>query len=85
MAAARPIIATDIGDLGRMVGDTDCGILLSDATPENIASAIEQLASADVREELGENGRLAAKQTYNTKATEQLLVQIYQDLTGTTP
>ena len=85
MAAARPIIATDIGDLGRMVGDTDCGVLLSDTTPENIATAINQLASADVREELGKNGRLAAKHTYNTKATEKLLVQIYQDLPGTTP
>ncbi len=85
MAAARPIIATDIGDLGRMVGDTNCGVLLSEATPESIAAAIRQLASMDVREELGKNGRLAAQQTYNTKATEQLLIQIYQDLSGTTP
>jgi len=84
MAAARPIIASDIGDLGRMVGETNCGILLPETTPETIATAIEYLTSTTVREKLGKNGRLAAQQTYNAETTQQLLIQIYQDLTGTT-
>lgn len=84
MAAARPIIASDIGDLGRMVGETNCGILLSETTPDTITAAVGQLESATVREELGKNGRLAAQQTYNAKTTQQRLVQIYQDLTGPT-
>ncbi len=82
MAAARPIIASDIGDLGRMVGNTNCGILLSTTTPDTIAAAIRQLEPAAIREKLGKNGRFAAQQTYNAHTTQQQLIQIYQDLTG---
>jgi glycosyltransferase involved in cell wall biosynthesis len=82
MAAARPVIAGNIGDLGRMVNETQCGILLSETTAETIAAAIRTLKNSTTREKLGENGRLAARQTYNAKATQQQLIRIYQALTG---
>ena len=80
MAAARPIIGTDVGDLGRIVRATDCGILIEQATADSIAQAIRQLADPETRHRLGKNGRNAARKTYNARATQQQLTTLYQKL-----
>ena len=49
MAAGRPIIGNDVGDLGRIVRATDCGLLIQEATPQAIAAAAEKLRDPALR------------------------------------
>jgi len=80
MASGRPIIASNVGDLGRIVKDSECGYLLSNVTPEAIAEAIVVLSDKQVREKMAENGRRAAKSKYNAAAAQEELVKQYADL-----
>lgn len=74
MAAGRPIIANDVGDLGRMVRAADCGVLLDEATPQAIAAAIQQLRHPAERARLGANGQRSAQSTYSAEALHFELV-----------
>jgi glycosyltransferase involved in cell wall biosynthesis len=80
MAAGRPIVATDVGDLGRMVRAADCGILIGEATPRAIAAAITQLLEPATRARLGANARQAARGPYNAAAQSARLVELYDGL-----
>jgi glycosyltransferase involved in cell wall biosynthesis len=80
MAASRPIIANDVGDLGRIVRQTECGVLLPTVTPEAIRQAVEQLRNPTTRRRLGEAGRAAAEAYHNCAIAAQLLRQVYAQL-----
>jgi glycosyltransferase involved in cell wall biosynthesis len=80
MAAGRPVVATDVGDLGRMVRQADCGILIGEATPRAIAAAIEQLLEPATRARLGANARRAAQGPYSATAQGVQLIQLYEGL-----
>lgn len=82
MAAGRPIIANDVGDLGRVVAAADCGVLIDEATPEAIAAAVDILRDPETRLRLGANGRRAAEASYKAAVLEQELVDLYQALTS---
>jgi glycosyltransferase involved in cell wall biosynthesis len=69
MAAGKPIIANDIGDLGRIVKATGCGILL-----------LEEVTPPAIRQRLGEAGRKAAEEQYNWSKAEERLLQVYGEL-----
>ena len=78
MAAGRPIIANDIGDLGRIVRKTGCGILLDDITPQTIREAVLKLGDPNLRSRLSEAGRQAAEREYNWSIAEERLLDVYQ-------
>ncbi len=80
MAAGRPVIANDIGDLGRVVRKTRCGVLLAEATPQTIAEAINKLNDPTLRQQMGLAGRSAAREEYNWKVVEERLVNLYHDV-----
>jgi glycosyltransferase involved in cell wall biosynthesis len=80
MAAGRPVVATDVGDLGRMVRAADCGILIGEATPRAIAAAIEQLLEPATRARLGANAGRAARGPYSATAQRAELIALYDEL-----
>lgn len=80
MAAGRPIIANNVGDLGRIVSATKCGELIGEATPQAIAAAIRHLSNPEIRSQLGENALRAAQNTYNSTAIYHQLVGLYKTL-----
>lgn len=82
MAAGRPIIANDVGDLGRIVRQTGCGILLPDTRPVSIRQAVLSLCSEESRRYYGDAGRQAAEHEYNWDKARQLLVAVYSQLTN---
>jgi len=82
MAAGRPIIANDVGDLGRIVRQSGCGILVSEVTPSAIRQAIESLRDPAVRQQMGTAGRMAAEARYNWAVAGRQLKQVYAQLTG---
>ncbi len=80
MAAGRPVVATDVGDLGRIVRAAECGILIGEATPSAIAAAIEQLLDPARRARLGSNALRAAEGPYNATAERARLLELYRGL-----
>ena len=80
MAAGRPIIANDVGDLGRVVRQTGCGLLLPKVTPEAICQAVEALRDPALRRQMGQAGRTAAEEHYNWAVAQERLKQVYSRL-----
>ena len=80
MAAGRPVVATDVGDLGRIVRAADCGILIGEATPRAIAAAVEQLLDPATRARLGGNALRAAQGPYNAMTQRAQLIALYDGL-----
>jgi glycosyltransferase involved in cell wall biosynthesis len=80
MAAGRPVIANDLGDLGRIVRKTGCGVLLDEVTPETIGGSIVKLSDPALRRKLGEAGHAAAVREFNWQAVEQRLLELCQSL-----
>ncbi len=80
MAAGRPIIANEVGDLGRMVRSSGCGVLLDEVNAATIAEAIQQLKDVDIRQKIGKKGFQAAKDVYNSQSINQQLIEIYDRL-----
>jgi glycosyltransferase involved in cell wall biosynthesis len=81
MAAGRPLIANDVGDLGRILRKTEAGLLLPRVTAQEIRTAIERLRNPEFRRRLGRAGLQAAQEQYNWATASQKLIQIYADLT----
>jgi glycosyltransferase involved in cell wall biosynthesis len=80
MAARRPVIANMIGDLGRIVRDTGCGILIDEISPQTIRQAILTLGDPVIRRKLGAAGRFAAEGEFNWQAVVRRLLDIYRIL-----
>jgi glycosyltransferase involved in cell wall biosynthesis len=78
MAAGRPVIANDIGDLGRIVRKTGCGILLDEVTPQAIREAILKLSDPILRAKHGDAGHQAAENEFNWSNAEKRLLDMYQ-------
>lgn len=82
LAAGRPLITTDVGEIGRIVREEHCGIVIEEATPQAIAEAITQLCDSEYRQMLSANALQAAKGKYNWARAEQELLKVYRGLIG---
>ncbi len=80
MAAGRPIVANEVGDLGRIVRETGCGVLLPEVTPGAVRQAIEGLRDPTIRQRMGQAGRAAAERSYNWETAERRLHRVYSQL-----
>ena len=80
MASSRPLIANDVGDLGKIVAESKCGILLHEISPVTIRQALQDLRDPLLRQKLGANGRLAAESHHNWEHLAQVLVDVYANL-----
>ncbi len=85
MAAGRPIIANEVGDLGRIVRETGCGVLVPAVTLDAIRRAIQTLRDPALRRRMGEAGRRAAEERYNWNEASGLLNQVYVQLSEDLP
>lgn len=80
MASGRPVIANDVGDLGRMVRETGCGVLVPEVSPKAIHQAINILQESGTYQKMSQAGRAAAKAKYNWSEAELKLNQLYNQL-----
>ena len=85
MAAGRPIVANEVGDLGSIIRATKCGLLVQPLTPETIAQALISLRDPGIRHDFGTHGFNAAQTTYNVQASQATLIQLYQGLFHNAP
>jgi len=81
MAAGLPVIASDFFLWKEIVEDTNCGICVNPANPEEIASAIKRvLQYPDLAKSMGQNGRTAVSQKYNWEFESRKLIRLYDNL-----
>jgi glycosyltransferase involved in cell wall biosynthesis len=77
MAAALPIVTTDVGDLGKTVIDCRTGYLVPPRQPDTMASILDKLcASPELRRQLG----LAGRSLLLAKFTEEAMHTAYRKL-----
>lgn len=78
MAASLPVVATDVGDVGRLVEDGETGYVVPVRSPEAIAGALRKLLTdPDLRRRLGEAGRRRAEEHFSSQATARAVSEIY--------
>jgi len=83
MMAGIPIVASGFPEMGRIIGDVGCGLLVDPESPEEVARAIGGLAAMDPAERgaMGRRGRTAALQRHNWEAQRDRLLNLYASLT----
>lgn len=86
MAAAIPIVVSDIGNWTDVVAGNDCGIPVDPLDPDAIAAAMTELVeNPQRRAELGLNGHEAALESYNWEVQRDRLFDLYERLVGAVP
>jgi glycosyltransferase involved in cell wall biosynthesis len=81
MAAGLPVVATDVGDVRRLVLDGSTGILVERQSPERLADALRRLlVEPDLRRRMGAAGRLRAEESFSTTGTARAVSQLYATL-----
>ena len=80
MAAGKPILANDVGDLGRIVNQVGCGILIDPVNRNTITAALVSLKEINLRRRLGQLGKMAAQNEFNWGCAEKKLIDLYQHL-----
>ena len=84
MAAGRIIIATDVGDLKRMLnGNLKCGYIVPPKNPTAFAKAIENvLEQPEIAQKLAKNAQQVVKKNYSADAMVKANVSLYRKIIG---
>jgi len=81
MSAELPVIASNFPLWKEIIEKNQCGICVDPCKPEEIASAIEWLASNKEKAiEMGKNGRRAVLEKYNWDIEKKKLLSVYTTL-----
>ena len=83
MASSLAVVATDVGDVGRMVVDGVTGILVPPRAPVDLAAALGTLLTdAPRREVLGVAGRARVEGSFSMAATSAAIGTLYDEVEG---
>jgi len=81
MAFGKPVVTTDIGDIGGIVAQERCGTIIAEVTAEDIAEALRPLLEDfQLRRQMGTNAREAVEERYNWDVATSRLYEVYQEL-----
>lgn len=83
LAAGKPVLTTNLGEIAQIVREEKCGIVIEQPAPERLAEAIKQLRDPALRAPMSINARRAAQDKYNWNAAAAMLLSIYQQLLKT--
>lgn len=83
LVTGRPLIASDNGELGRVVREANCGILVKNSKIESLHTAICSVRDENQLSELSKNALKAGKSYYNWLKMEQFLIAAYHQLLST--
>lgn len=81
MAAGIPVIASDFPLWQEIVLNSNCGLCVNPAKPQDIANAIQFLMEhRELGKEMGKNGRKAAFEKYNWENESKKLLELYDSV-----
>jgi glycosyltransferase involved in cell wall biosynthesis len=83
MAAGLPVVATDVGDVSRLV-TKECGHVVPAKSPELLAEALRPLLEdVETRRRMGHAARERARSTYSGSAMADAIGALYDELRPT--
>lgn len=83
MASGLPVVATNVGDIPRVVVDGECGYIVPPRDVERLATALERLAvDPALRQRFGATGRRMAETRFSAQATAAALAAVYAEVTA---
>ena len=86
LAAGKAVIAGNFGEIARIVGERECGIVLDDMSAASIASALSRLASdRALLAGFQANALEAGRNAYNWARAEETLLAEYRRLARERP
>jgi glycosyltransferase involved in cell wall biosynthesis len=81
MAAELPVVATDVGDVGRAVLDGETGFVVPAKDPQALATALEALLTdPDLRKRMGAAGRERVLGFFSADVTAREVSALYSEL-----
>lgn len=84
MAAAIPVVASDLPQVREVVESTGCGVVVDTTRPEAIAEGIASVLADPARaRDMGERGRRAVVERYNWGVSASVLLEAYRRLERT--
>jgi glycosyltransferase involved in cell wall biosynthesis len=84
MAAGLPVVATDVGDVGRAVVDGVTGHVVPVRNPERLADALEPLLlDPELRGRMGAAGRSRVVEMFSSEVTAARVSALYDELVPT--
>jgi glycosyltransferase involved in cell wall biosynthesis len=82
-AHGLPVVATDVGDVGRAVLDGVTGFVVPVKSPASLATALEKLMSdRDTRRRMGAAGRDHIRLNFSSEATARAVDRLYDEVVG---
>lgn len=86
LAAGKPLITGDFGEIGEVVRQGECGVVLSEYSVDEIRAAFARLQNASVRIEMSQNAAALGRRSHNWDKAEERLYREYSRLvTGLRP
>ncbi len=77
--ASLPVIVPDLGDIGLLVRQEECGVIVPSCNAESISRAVLSLLdNPDIAEKMGRNGHNAFLKKYNWNIEKKKLLKVYQ-------
>jgi glycosyltransferase involved in cell wall biosynthesis len=80
LAAGRPLITGDFGEIADVVRKADCGIVLDHYSAASVGEALRQLLDTRWRTMLAENARYYGRTAMNWKTGQEILFREYSTL-----
>ena len=79
MAAGKPIITTNTGEISQVVREEQCGVVIENPEPGEIAQAIEKFRFPALYDRLARNALNAARDKYNWDLAQDTLLEVYRN------
>jgi len=81
LAMGVPVIVSDMGGLKEIIGRYNCGIVVDERNPKEVAEAIKKMSGNQaLRHEMALNGLKAVEENYNWERMQERLLNIYKTL-----
>jgi glycosyltransferase involved in cell wall biosynthesis len=83
MAAGLPVVATDVGDVGRIVLHGETGYVVPPQSPSQLAQALGALLEdPQAARRMGDAGRARAEEAFSGAATARAISDLYDQAAG---
>ena len=80
LAAGKPLITGDFGEIADVVRDASCGVVLADYSAEKIRRAFKSLGEPELRHTMADNARRWGRTVMNWEKGEEILHREYSVL-----
>lgn len=82
LAAGRPLLTTDVGEISHIVRTEGCGLILLEPTVEALGAGLAELRQPEARAAMAQSAVRAGKTKYNWATAQAELLELYRGLWG---